>query len=592
MIRNEKNEKKNKFWIFAFRDHLASIQTFTGCIETADVYGDGDYKLFIADASKRLKVFAGTSLSMELRLPGVPSSLTTFYADNIDGMKRPVVAVACGPHVYMFRNLKPLYRYTLPLVELDEAEISLWNSLRNDEISIQEAVDKLEELRANGIDLSTRSCDLLSTREQRTRESFVELAKINPLEQATVITCMSSLWIDDLEDRSRSCLVLGTETQHLYILKGSGTEVYLRIKLASVPVCILTAGTLRVDYRIIVACRDGCIYSVKNGKLSSSVIYSDGPIVQIARYDNLVVAATTQNTLSFYKLRGKRELCIFLPCPATNITVLPDSVTGKARGVIVALCNGLIRVYVGKSVVHESQVYGKVSAMFFGQYGREEATLLIVLQNGSLVVEVLHRKASFDSDKATNSGPPAEQDVPIPIPHLTSVFVAQAERERSYSLDMYRVFQRDLTKTRLNTAKAFLNMISSGGGTMVASSTEMAAVAPRLSTSCVRMVTAVQGLGPLFKIRVTLQNNSKDPVHNLSIAVTWPTSCCKVPNPVVPVPFLLPSTLACYDILVERVTDSIMDEGVRLCVVSSTNSMVLASTTVELPDVDDVEGAL
>lgn len=38
--------------------------------------------------------------------------------------KVPNLAVACGPNVYIYRNQKPYFKYSLPVPELDVAEAS------------------------------------------------------------------------------------------------------------------------------------------------------------------------------------------------------------------------------------------------------------------------------------------------------------------------------------------------------------------------------------------------------------------------------------------------------------------------------------
>ncbi|ORC92042.1 putative Bardet-Biedl syndrome 1 protein [Trypanosoma theileri] len=581
-----KTGKEKKFWIYAFRDHLAGLQCFSNCIVVADIKGNGDYKLVIADGSRRLKVFGGTSLVSQLQLLSVPSSITVFYAEGGDDVQRPVIAVACGPYIFMYRDMKPLYRFTVPSVELDEVDVAVWEALRNDTISIPEAADMLEDRRRNGVELSTHSTDLLASDNAQERERIVESFKDKPISQPTLVTCMSSLPLEGTEEGCRSCLVFGTENRYIYVLKNSFTEIHLKIKIPGVPVSILIAGSLRIDYRIIVSSRDGCVYCIKNGKLSGSVIYPDGPIVQIARYDNLVAVATMQNTLSYFNLKGKRQSCVFLPLPITNIATITETATGKARGIIVALNNGTICVYVGKTLIHESKVYNTVTAMHFGRYGREDAALILVLQNGSLVVEMLHRHASFETEKINDAGPPPEQDVPIPVPSLTSVFVAQAERERTYGVDMHRSFQRDLCRLRLNTAKSYLSLLSKGVETTTLGSSKT------ISDNSIRMMTVVKGIGPVFKIQITLQNTSQKPMDNLVILLNCSPTFCKILKLFIDVPLLLPSVLSSHEVLVERLGDNEGDEGVHVCVTSPSVTSPLATATVELPDLDIIEDGM
>lgn len=63
---------------------------------------------------------------------------------------------------------------------------------------------------------------------------------------------------------------------------------------------------------------------------------------------------------------------------------------------------------------------------------------------------------------AGSSGPLPEQDVPLDVPKKTRLYVEQTQREREHAVDMQRVFQRDLVKMRLETARALVKVLTDG----------------------------------------------------------------------------------------------------------------------------------
>uniref|UniRef100_K3WRX5 Bardet-Biedl syndrome 1 N-terminal domain-containing protein n=1 Tax=Globisporangium ultimum (strain ATCC 200006 / CBS 805.95 / DAOM BR144) TaxID=431595 RepID=K3WRX5_GLOUD len=67
-------------WLSAYHNSVAGIKAFSSCIKLVDVYGDGDSKLIVADADKRLKMYKGSSLYGEQAILGVPSALSYFYS--------------------------------------------------------------------------------------------------------------------------------------------------------------------------------------------------------------------------------------------------------------------------------------------------------------------------------------------------------------------------------------------------------------------------------------------------------------------------------------------------------------------------------
>ena len=62
----------------AWYDPVAGISAYSSCIRLADLNGDGDYKLLIADHQRKLKIYKGTTLLSEnilrLELTGAPAA--------------------------------------------------------------------------------------------------------------------------------------------------------------------------------------------------------------------------------------------------------------------------------------------------------------------------------------------------------------------------------------------------------------------------------------------------------------------------------------------------------------------------------------
>ena len=93
----------------------------------ADVDGKGEGSLVVADATGKLRVFSGVRQRSEhpIASQGEPCAVTSFYAD--DRLPRvPAVAVAAGPHVYVYRSLRPFVRFTAPAIDIDKKEIDVW----------------------------------------------------------------------------------------------------------------------------------------------------------------------------------------------------------------------------------------------------------------------------------------------------------------------------------------------------------------------------------------------------------------------------------------------------------------------------------
>ena len=570
-----KKEVEKPFWLSAWRDPLAGVRAYSNCLELSDVNGDDDYKLVIADAQRRLKVFGGTSLLCENALFAVPSAVASFYIDSNEQVRRPCIAVATGPFIFTYKSFRPMYRFTLPPVELAQIDLDTWAALKAGKSTAEEAYRALENARDSGSLMSTRSTDFLALDNEPERATFVEKNMQAPLVQNTVITCMAVLLKDKDEAGARGCLVIGTEHRQLIVLHNKATEIIKKFALPSSPMQIITAGLLDVEYRIIVACRNGLIYLVKNGTLQATVIEPDAQIVSMARYDNLIAVATMTNAVHYFQLKGKKTSTLYMPCAVTNLCSATTESTRQARAIVVALANGELRVYAGKVLLNKTQIFDVVTGMRFGRYGREDATLALALKSGTVMLKMLPRTTTLDPSTGTAQGPPAEQDVPLRVPKRTNLYVEQTEREKQFCVSMHRVFQRDLCKLRLNTARAYVKMLTDGQGMMSYN-----------SSSSIRLTAHVQGLGPLFKIKLNVQNTGTKALLGIPIVFTHSMTHYRIAKPYLVVPCLVPSLIYTVEVNVECVDENAGSDVVRVCVCNPNSTVPIITALVNMPIAD------
>jgi hypothetical protein len=58
-------------------------------------------------------------------------------------------------------------------------------------------------------------------------------------------------------------LVIGTENREILVLNTAGSATVLRVQLPSIPAFIAVTGSFDVEYRIVVACRNNNVYTIK-----------------------------------------------------------------------------------------------------------------------------------------------------------------------------------------------------------------------------------------------------------------------------------------------------------------------------------------
>lgn len=521
--------EEKPLWLTAWRDFLANVKTTPSCLEFADLNGDGDNKLVIGDMQRKLKVFGSTCLLVEGPIIDLPVSVCSFYMDYSQDVHRPLLAVASGPFVFMYKQMRPYYKFTLPPIDLDAKEIDIWGKLKVDAVTIPEAVEALEQLKETGAALSTRSMDLLSFDSDGQRRRHIDATKGTPLVQLTVITCMVVINKDRETAGGLGCLCLGTEGSNLLLLDRTCASVSKKIPLPSVPTQLLASGMVDIEYRVLALCRNGRVYITKNGELLNVVIECETIPVALSRVENQIVVAAG-NSLHYFNVKGARLATITVPGQIMSVVPLSQENLKHNKAICVAVGKE-IRTYVGKALLNIIKLPDDVVAIKVGRYGREESTLVAILKSGTLLVYMLPRSATLDVSSAPVIGPPPEQDIPIRVPKRTTLYVEQTKRERDFCIDMHRTFQRDLCKLRLQTARAYVKILTDNNSSLAAT-----------SGNVLRLTANVQGLGPLFRVKLSVHNVSIKPLLNIVIAFTYDTETYRLPHPQVVIPVLLPGT--------------------------------------------------
>lgn len=375
----------------------------------------------------------------------------------------------------------------------------------------ESAYSSLQAARDAGVALTARSLDFIMIENPTMRADFVaEMADVN-YSQQTLITCVETLKRDSDDADAVTLPVVGTEAGHVYILPADpGQSQYLcRISLKAVPVLLCPAGRFDVEWRVSVVCRDGRLYTIKEGDVRGTAVLTGtsvdlgGQAVCMARDDKVVWVATMDRNICSYTARGKKSATISVPDDVSDMCVMTVKRTRITSALLVALNTGEIRMYQGSSLLHSFTVEKPVVAMRFGFYGREDNSLVIVHgRSGSITIKMLRRTADLDNLLSQTKGPPPEQDIPLNVPKKTKLFVEQTQREREQAMEMHRAFQKDLCKLRLSTARSYVKTLTEGqmGVTSVGGGTTTGRGAD------IRIHAQVNGLGPKFLLRIELQN--------------------------------------------------------------------------------------
>ncbi len=138
---------------------------------------------------------------------------------------------------------------------------------------------------------------------------------------------------------------------------------------------------------------------------------------------------------------------------------------------------------------------------------------------------------------------------------------------------MHNTFQRDLYRLRLETSRAYVKAVTSS-------------LAPISSSedSSLRVTAAVQGLGPIFRLTVSVQNTSPSiPATNHFLTFKSDPSLYRISKTFIPLPLLVPSLSYDFETVVECLDDLGRTEPVSVYVLRKGNPVPLITASINMP---------
>ncbi|KAH7939544.1 hypothetical protein HPB52_013662 [Rhipicephalus sanguineus] len=469
-------------WLRAHHDPYASLYALPGGLCTADVLADGDQRLLVADLRNggRLRLFRGGRQQQqgEQALAALPCGLAAFRTESAPPGQPPSVAVAAGSCLYVYRNLRPFYKFSLPHTAADEEEKEAW-SKQQDPDALREA---LETLRSQG-------------------------------------------GMGRLTARSQRFLLLEPEEAKAFVEANWEFPLKRQTQVPGAVCCLDAQGAFDVDFHVALATRDDRLHLVKRGHKASRVLAEPGaPAVGLCHLEpGQLVAACADRRLRAYSLKGQ---CVWsVSLGAQPLAVAAVCSPGVCQAAAVALSDRRVVLHgaADGAPTHVLNTRDAVSAIHFGRLGREDNALVMVgtgvsesltAAGGSLTVLILRRNAQLllSPSSSSREAPGAVGGPRWSLPKKTKLFVDQTMREREHSVAMHRGFLRDLQRLRLTAARHYHRAVL-GAAAPARATDDTGAAGPVL----VELSAQVQGLGPRLAVHVRLQ--SSRPLNRLTMVV-------------------------------------------------------------------------
>ncbi|XP_046747357.1 Bardet-Biedl syndrome 1 protein homolog isoform X2 [Diprion similis] len=554
-------------WLEAVWEPEARLYVLPGGLEILDVCGEGDPRLVCADLgtattnAAKIRVYKGGDLVSQHNLGDCPSGLVGFYSENGEHGSA-ALAVAAGSSVYVYKNMRPYFKYCLPPMDAHAGEREIWHRAGlEDDPNILALTDDLETLlKEHGASLlSPRTLKLLGM-ESNLRSSFVQQYRRVPLTRPGVATTIATIRKDSWNNVASSYLLIGTESGQILVLD-------TRLQLGWPPVALIGTGLWAKESRVVAVGRDGKLGAVKRGSASKLWSKLPAPAVSLSILPGEGAAvAVMDGSLWGFSKKGARLWKIQLPNIPLDLVGLPVPQRGLSL-LAVSVARFGVRIYDGKHHVDTINTMEAVSAMKYGRMGQEERAMTMVTVGGGLNVRILKRTADFSTYVAPEMLPNFGSR--FTIPKKTRLFVEQTIRERSEAVKIHDTFHRGLARLRLHTAKKAVDELTTNQDS---------------GPSPVIIDASVLGLGPDYMIKICVTNVS-DALSDTGLFIVCRGENADVKPRVLNLP-LLPSTVP-IPLIVKASPRSMISGKVKILCCKKGRVKPVALTSIVLPAVEE-----
>eukprot|EP01138_Halocafeteria_seosinensis_P003313 gb/GECG01003389.1/.p1 GENE.gb/GECG01003389.1/~~gb/GECG01003389.1/.p1 ORF type:complete len:595 (+),score=50.27 gb/GECG01003389.1/:1-1785(+) len=535
----KKSSPVGPHWLACYKDRFAALGVHQPCCELADIQDDGEGELILATVDKKLKIFKNSHMHTELDLMDTPAAMCCFVADRQSSL--PCIAVASGPYVFIYKNLRPYFKFKIPQEELDERERALWDNARS--LAATDLKARLQELHTEThFNLSTRSNQFLALESNEERATFRDRVALVPLSKATVVTCLSKLKQNSMDKSESDHLIVGTESGKLLVLQSGAQAIEQQYSFPDVPVGISAKGIWETDSRLVVGCRNGTLYTIRNKKKVTTEFDVMAPIVGFCLIEQNLFVACSDRSLHCYHAKGRKLWSMRFKKHISAIFPLSADTVGAC---LVGFSDGKVRTitWEGKEILQETgpeQANDCLSAVRFGRFGRENHCLIMCFRSGTLkvnivprrVIDEVHLRACWSFPNVPLS---SEKDESLYIPKKTRLFIDYTEREQVEPKEIHRVFQQTLCRLRLETARAYVKLLSTGCGHTRAR-----------KSGRIELNVRLKGTGSHFLMFLDVTNQGKKSVSGIALTFHFDTTVYSISPTQLHLPVLVPETTSTF----------------------------------------------
>ncbi|OAF66582.1 hypothetical protein A3Q56_05677, partial [Intoshia linei] len=386
-----------------------------------------------------LRIYDKGNMVSEKQLVGIPVSIHSIYITKTEPII-PVLISSCGSHIYLYRNMKPYYKFSIPNQKCPRIIEDEFDKCENDNLeqlkNICTFIESLNLLKycKEDVKISKKSDDLDSlllgnsftqelhklllfyySENNENKNSNPEQPKfektfkyLNFLKQhvkteiSETITAATPIKKNEDDFKSMSWMVIGCESGNVFLLE---TQLFTLKKLGHVndAISIIKCfGEYLVNFKIIIITRDNNIFIIdKINQNRPKYFMSINSLIMFAHINiNCIVIICGLNKIQFYT-HGAELKCSF----SVNSNIISTEmffVHSKQIDALMVSCNNnTIKCFVNEICYFDIEMI-TLQSMKFGCVGSENNCLVGVGNDSKVYYWILKRTYKFEPPEFSN----------------------------------------------------------------------------------------------------------------------------------------------------------------------------------------------
>ena len=588
-------------------NNIARIKAFNTYIALGDILQDNNYRLIVIDTSKNLKIFKGNVLQDESKLSIFPAGLIVYYGDDPTSKKIiPLLAVAGGNTIFIYRNLKGIIKYPLPDQKMNGEESSIYQQYNNGLIDGNNCLNKLQNLadrlvainfdydndndndnnddnenndnnnksNSNKVKenknepLSQMTLELLSLKTEEAQLKFLEENKTTKVLIRNYITCINYIKKDNSNDlKTSSYLIVGTENCLIFVIDHNNKTPLLKKRIYEVPFIIETQGGYNTEHKIFISDRGCNVYILKKDIILNKFIMPQ-PLVNLLISKNNFYIGTIGNNYISYTLSGNIVFKINQPSIITCMEIYYRK-SEDLNIIIIALKNKEVRFYNDKKLIIVMNIHDNIFGMKYGKYQMIEDCLVLSTYSGIIMIKKFGDDIKFSEIKYEEK---KKEEGKILVPKKSPLYLDLIEREKENSFHMQNTFQNDLLRIRYKAMDSYVKMLKIGNAPQNYS-----------SSSTIKISGFLEGLGPNFKLNLILDNSGHEPIINAVLTLDFNRKLFYFEKENIILSIIMPHVPIKYALPFKNISENGSSGMIKIIIMDKFKNSPLIQTTIKIP---------